>query len=232
MKKILTVSLLALGVASGGSADAKHWYAGAGVGWLDTRQNVELNQIDIPVTGAGSIKQKSKTSDSAFQGTLLVGHTFSGRSFNYFGQLSGSWDNAKLKKTFNQVGGIGGAGEKTNLETKRKGTLALDFGASKAFKGTDVSLKLGVLVSKFETKIDSTLNGNRTPNTVSTYAWGVAPGLLVERQVGPVKVGLDYSYQMYETVKFNSADNASAINHDVRLKPRYHSVMLTVKKAF
>ena len=91
------------------------------------------------------------------------------------------------------------------------------------FRGVDVSLKVGVLLSKFETKLNSTMQNRNESFKIANYTWGVAPGIGVSKQVGPIMVGFDYSYQMYQPVKASAFRPSGArVVHGVNC-PRYYS---------
>ena len=236
MKKIITISMtaltLGLGLGSSVTANAKGWYVGAGAGGVSTRQGTTLSQYEAG--GAGRTEQgKQTTSNQNFQGSIFAGHVFEATSFDWFFQANGLMDNTKLRKTFISDGTVGTRGvSESTIQIQRRGTFSVDFGITKSVKNVDVSLKLGAVVSRFQSKINTPVGGPVFSSEKTSYLLGVVPGVSFGKAVGPVVLGLDYSYQIYGQLKSETVQKSRGLLNNVVTSPRYQSLMLTVKKSF
>lgn len=226
MKKVLSVSLLALGIASAPSADAGKWYMGAGLGWLKTSQDAKIGNNNDGAVPAQLSYKKEGISDKAATGLLFVGHSFDNCWGSFFFDAGLGGDKASMSTSFDNPAVAG----KVDLTFKRLGTLTFNAGVKKSFKQLDVSLKMGLLLSKFQTEFGHVQSN--WSSTKTQYTWGFAPGIDVSRKMGPVTVGLGYSYQVYDVVKMKAYNLPQGHSFSINTKPRYHTVMLTVSKSF
>jgi hypothetical protein len=202
-----------------------NWYVGAGAGWM---KGTASTAVEV-TNGPDSEHIRSQFSDTAPMGAIFAGHTSHATNYSWFIQGRGFWDNSVLKKTVQFDSLITG----TNLATvkiSRLGTLAFDGGISKSYNGFDMSLQLGILLSKFDVKFDDIIN--TFSKTGGQYVWGVAPGFKVERDLGFATLGVGYEYQIYAPLKYSCADMVQGREYSVNSKSRYHSVMATIKKSF
>jgi opacity protein-like surface antigen len=219
----LSMGLMVAGLAAASTGLANNWYVGAGVGYTKASASTGVGAVNSTPSSASD--RKNLTS-SSMVGGIVAGHTFHCNSFNWFIQGRGLWDNAELKADFDLAAAFG----KNSIKINRSGTLAFDVGVTKPFHEIDFSLKLGVLLSKFDIKYSDPARSFTAKK--NSYAWGIAPGVSVEKNLGFMTIGLNYEYQIYQVLKHSFANVTSRISYDVRPKPRYHSFMVTIKKAF
>jgi len=208
------------------AAAHNNWYVGAGAGWMKGTAStaVGVNNSGAPASDQG----RSQFSDTAPMGAIFAGHTSHATNYSWFLQGRGFWDNSVFQKTVQVNPATGGS---LGVKMSRLGTLAFDGGVSKSYEGFDFSLQLGILLSKFDVKLDD-VGAPNFSNTDSRYAWGVAPGVKVERDLGFATLGIGYEYQIYMPVKYSFADVDAGKDYSVNPKPRYHSVMATIRKSF
>ncbi|MBM3610295.1 MAG: hypothetical protein FJX18_02045 [Alphaproteobacteria bacterium] len=222
MNKKIAFGLMVAGLGYASTGHANNWYVGAGLGYTKANASTKVDAVDAtPDFG----RDKKSFTSSSILGTIFVGHTFHCNEFSWFVQGRGLWDNAELKSDVNLAAPF----NKDSVKINRTGTLGFDVGATKSFYDIDFSLKLGVLLSKFDVKYDD-LQGVLKERK-SSYGWGFAPGLSVEKNLGFMTMGLNYEYQIYAPLKQEFSEINTSSRFSVRSKPRYHSVMITVKKA-
>ncbi len=231
MKKIITPSMaaLVLGASLGGvpESNAKGWYAGVGAGWKQSNTKGDFGSINLGDEGPWGYA-KTKSSSDSLLGLLFAGHTFEHTNFNWFVQANGSMDSTKKEKNNVQTPEILSA----TTSLRRVGSLGFDVGMGKEFKGFDVSLKAGLIGSRFDIGVQRTDRNSNFSSSNTVNAIGFAPGFKVEKRIGSFDIGLNYEYQMYEQVKYFSADESTDKGLLFQAKPRYHVVGLTVKKTF
>lgn len=229
-KKVALGAILAgLGLAATGQAN--NWYVGAGLGYTKADASTGVGMINLGAAPTRSQQLKDDLSTSGMFGSLFAGHKFSCPTHAWFVQLRGILDNGnKSKKTF-VFDGPTVAATDVNLSMRRLGTISFDVGIVKTYKDIDFSLQFSTLISKFETKLLDV--DNNFSRSGSSYVWGIAPSVGVEKAIGPVVIGLKYEYQIYAPLKYQ-VDKAQAPNlgYSMTSKPRYHSVMVSVKKEF
>lgn len=224
MNKKIAFGLMVAGFGYASTGHANNWYVGAGLGYTKANASTGVGAIDHTALHVGN--DKKNLASSSILGTILVGHTFHCNEFSWFVQGRGLWDNAELKSDVNLAAPF----NKDSVKINRTGTLGFDVGATKSFYDIDCSLKLGLLLSKFDVKYDD-LTGDLKERK-SSYGWGFAPGLSVEKNLGFMTMGLHYEYQIYAPLKQDFSEISLQERYSVRSKPRYHSVMVTVKKEF
>jgi hypothetical protein len=93
-------------------------------------------------------------------------------------------------------------------------------------------LKAGILVGRFNMKVQDLSVGGNFASTSSVYAPGFAPGVGVAKKFGSFDVGFNYEYQMYSQIKYNGFNTITDESAMVKANPRYHVLALTVKKEF
>lgn len=217
----ISLGLMVAGLGCASTGHANNWYAGAGLGYAKANASTGVNAVDAtPDFG----RDKKNLNSSSILGTIFVGHRFNCDAFSWFVQGRGLWDNAELKSDVNLAAPF----NKDSIKINRTGTLGFDVGATKSFHEIDFSLKLGLLLSKFDVKYDD-LQG-ALKERKSSYGWGFAPGFVVEKKLGFMTMGLHYEYQIYAPLKQEFSEINTACRYSVRSKPRYHSVMVTIKK--
>ena len=230
MKKFLMIGVCSAALAT--TATAGHWYAGAGVGWLGSNYTAKTGVFD----NSNNIQEKKDTiSSNAFMGGIFSGYTFKRSSFDLGVEMGlymdGSKDTLSMK--------VPNPGAFTNYKSistaiKRPFTLKWSGKISKEFKGIRGSLTMGILLSKFEITMnapDDTTPAHSYSKTHGVYTWGIAPGFGVEKSCGAFDVGVNYAYNIYDKIKVSGIN----VNQDsvfTHAKPRYHSVLLSVKRSF
>ncbi len=228
MKKVLHISFLALSVVLTNKAMASDWYVGAGAGWLSGSASTATEVTNVGAGGAPFQRIRSQLSDTGIMGTVFAGHTFHAKHYDWFIQARGFLDNSAFTETvqFNPATvAVGPA----SVKLGRTGSLAFDGGLSKSYGLFDVSLQVSAIVSKFDIKFDD-IDG-RFSTKGSRYAWAIAPGAKIEHNMGMAVIGLGYEYQIYEPVKYGGTDIMQQRLSSVRSAPRYHSMMVTLKKS-
>lgn len=228
MKKFLGLGLVSMSVLMANVSQAQT-YVGVGLGYVKLHENATTSLWEDP----NREEYKNTLSGHDLQGSLILGKRFDGPSFQWFVQAGGMLDKLEVKKTFSSPGGnISNAGSEATQTLSRVGTLNLDVGVQKNFGQFDASLRLGLLLSKFQDKIESHMTNSFFKDSRTQYTWGIAPGVAISRSVGNVDLGLDFSYQMYQEVKTKSHFDADNVTYGFRTKPRYLSFMATLRKSF
>lgn len=230
MKKFLAISAIALSAAS--TANAHNWYAGVGLGWKEGKFKGTFLTDNLAAASNPYLSKASFSKGSAF-GSLFGGHKFTLNACDIFVQFNASKDFGKADKksvspNSTAVGGIGTA----DVSIQRLGTVGMDVGVSKSFKGVDVYVKMGLVASQFEFKLTDTTPNQPFSTKSSRCGIGFAPGLGFEKNLGSMALGFGYEYQLYKKVQYNNNDPAKANYNSIWASPRYHVFALNIKKAF
>ena len=226
MKKILALGLMTAGLMASHASHAKDWYVGAGLGWAKINESGSIGLYD-----PAEETHKGDFSDNGFQGAIFLGKNFDRPKFQWFFEVGGSVDNLEMKKTFTSSGPVGTNGNQATQTLKRVGTLNIDFGVKKSFTHFDGALRLGVLLSKFEDRIDSRMTATPYDAKRTQYAWGIAPGVGISKKISNLSVGLNCSYQVYDSIKTSSFARDDVVTYNFRTEPRYWNFMATVSKS-
>jgi hypothetical protein len=236
MKKVfLSAVLLAAALPFATHAETSGFYVGGGIGLYDAKfKDGEIGVLQETGT-LETAQQKKNLSDSSWGASLFIGKLFEGNKIDWFVQGGVSIDT--IKHTYEwkpSAQNVNITTDSLKTTVRRTGVLDLTAGVSKSFSnGLRASLNVGILLSRFNVKFaeDPVNAESRLEKTV--YTWGIAPGVSIEKTVGPVSLGISYSYQMFEALKTDKADiiNAPTV-YSVQQKPYYHVAMITVKKTF
>ena len=124
-----------------------------------------------------------------------------------------------------------GSEAKSMTFLNRSYTLEFAARAGHYFKDLHLYGKLGILCSAFQYK----LRNSGTDSRNNLTAWGGSAGIGLQKPfslptIGDSKIGLEYNYQIYQTVtpviKYGNNKDTS------KLRPRYHTGFLTIVKPF
>jgi len=214
--KVLSLVLLPFS----SSAD---WYFGAGVG-----QSWTSNDGKIGMNEPGHAQSNKKNFNERF---------FSARAF--VGQSKPVFDNAG-----NVIveGFYAWNSEKTDVKTKgpiadidvkveRPKTFGMNVGFAKPIDdGLDVVVKAGLVVSQFRTQLTDTVAGQQFSGTDTQFVCGFVPSLGIQKDFDSIKVGLSYSYYMYQNFTAKSINVANQSTYSNTMNPRYHMVELSIAK--
>lgn len=170
-------------------------------------------------------------SGEGFSGGASLGANYRRGNYTFGGSITGYLDAHSLKNFDAKRDSYGGDINHSMTFLKRSYTLEFAGKIGRYFDEYHLYGKLGVMCSAFQYKY-------RRPEvdyTKNVTAWGGILGIGVEREynlpaIGESKIGLQYNYQLYETltpiVKYVDHTSKS------KLRPRYHTGYLTISKTF
>lgn len=238
MKKAFLLCLAVMPLISCASDPSSGFYVGGGIGHYNAKfedGNVGVIQ-DIVGTTETIPGSKKSLAGNSWGGSLFIGKLFEGNKLDWLIQGGISFDTTALSHEFSPSAQnpTGITVDRLKLKVRRMGTLDATTGLSKVFgKGFRASVTVGILLSRFNVKFIETPENAEDRLEKSVYTWGIAPGVSLEKSVGPVRLGLSYHYQMLETLKI---DKGTIVNtptlFSMQQKPFYHVAMITVKKTF
>jgi hypothetical protein len=215
------VSLVLLPFASFASST---WYFGAGVG-----QSWTSNDGKIAVNEPGSHEQSNKKD---FNTRFLSAKAFVGQSTPVFNNAGNvlvegfyAWNSEKTDvKTQGPIADI-------DVKIERPRTFGMNVGFAKPIDdGLDVVVKAGLVMSQFRTQLTDTVAGQEFSGTDTQFVCGFVPSLGVQKDFDSIKVGLSYSYYMYQNFTAKSINVPNQSTYSNTMNPRYHMVELSIAK--
>jgi hypothetical protein len=248
MKKILLVaaSLAALGSAGQSIAEG-HNYVGMGLGWTMAKAKTTSDDINFNLHGNNSIRtRKTATDDGAASGKISVGHHFGG-DLGWLVEAGFGMDSTKTQTKYllkGDAGAVPGSQDLLTISLRRKYTLSLGTGFSKAIGGSfNAHAKVSLLASKFQVTGsgtgDSLALAGAYPGSSTKTKTKLGGGVTIggsKNITQDLSLGLDYTFEMYQKIKTTSpeknvgGDFITGFNRT--MKPCYHTVMLTLARKF
>ena len=226
MKKYLipvTLSFLSASAWAGGK-----WNAGVALGF-GTTQSQERLKVSYPGIASNDYKFKLKQSGpvagvtvgySLIKGKNVFGLNLGGYRDWYTGTNNGDKQALNRDPDFTLTA-------KNDLKRKYTMELAGKVGRLVALD-TQVYGKLGVLQSQFREQYsagDSVAKANMS-------GWGGVVGLGIQKDYESVNLGVEYNYNFYEKIGKTVYYNPGLDKNVSKIRPQYHSVLLTISKSF
>lgn len=241
MKKILMCTAAATMLAGSAFAD-NGAYVGLGLGNTFANANAKINAsgtdgVDPISEGFGTKKLKDTR---AVTGKLFGGYEFDLSDFSVLTEVGFTLDDteAKHNTALTLTGAVdddGNAPIITSTRLKRDYTFSIGAGVKKEFADKFSALAgVDVLYSRFEIKSkgQGAFAVGLKDVRKKRAKFGIAPWIGAAWDLGFVETGLRYQYAKYQTIK-NAGDFAEgAFSASNKVKPAYHTVMLTVSKKF
>ena len=189
--------------------------------------------------GFGDRKLKRK-SGSNFAGKLITGYEYDLTACSLLLEAGYLVDTSKRKydKTMvlNKLDDVDNKEPAiTSMKLERKSTLSLGIGAKKGLSDKVYMMGgLDVLNSKFKYQANAT--GSYTPGVSnvdkSKSKFGLAPWVGISYDMDVVEAGLRYQYAKYQVLKMNEEFSSSKFSINSKMRPAYHTFMLTLSKKF
>ncbi len=248
MKKILLGVAVTAMIAGTSHADSGA-YVGFGLGKayanMSNKTNAGARDIFLnEVEGRGFGDRKLK--DDAFAGKLFVGYEYemSAVSLLFEGGYiidtseakHGSEKNSDKNLLLENIEDAEGDDPIiTSMKLKRNRTFSLGFGVKKGVTKT-VSMMAGLdlLHTQFQFQSKATATYNPAVNGVTRKKskYGLAPWVGMSWDTGVVEAGLRYQYAKYQKLQTGGDFSSNNFSISNKIKPEYHTIMLTVSKKF
>tara|TARA_R110002050_G_scaffold847_6_gene6027 strand:+ start:15693 stop:16430 length:738 start_codon:yes stop_codon:yes gene_type:complete len=245
MKKILMCTAAATMLAGSAFAD-NGAYVGLGLGNTFANANAKIDasgEDSLSRSVSLNFGTKKLKDTRAVTGKLFGGYEFDLSDFSVLTEVGFTLDDteAKHNTALTLTGAVDDGGNApiiTSTRLKRDYTFSIGAGVKKEFADKFSALAgVDVLYSRFEIKSkgQGTFDDGLKDVRKKRAKFGIAPWIGAAWDLGFVETGLRYQYAKYQTIK-NAGDgvagsaNSFAVSNKV--KPAYHTVMLTVSKKF
>ena len=226
MIKFFLWLLCGLFFSSAQAQEPGSWYAGLSVGNAIADDTTRVDSDDAGVPLDATSEDVTLTGTKFFSGSVFVGKNI--RSFSQgtlFGELSYSYNGEETSAVSNT------AVADVKISIKRPMNFGMSAGFSKPLKdNVSVFVKLGVLLSQFKTGFDDRARAQLYTGTDSQFAWGFAPSVGIQKDIGDMTIGLVYSYYLYQTLAAKSMNMNSQITYINTITPSYHMLEARVSK--
>jgi hypothetical protein len=246
MRKVL-FSLAITSVLSSGAYAGSGAYIGLGIGNItsDSQAKIFAQGNNVGAENISFDFPVRLKNNKALIGKVYGGYEFEFPLFSLLTEVGFSLDRAEAKygKDLILTDALDNANQPpviTSTRLKRKNTFSIGVGIKKKI-ANKLSVQVGVdlLSSFFEAR--NTGSADFIPpirNVVQRKrAYGVAPWVGVSLDFGVIETGLRYQYSKYQTVKTSGEFVPQFLGHEFfsassRVRPEYHSIMLTIAKKF
>lgn len=242
MKKVLLGTAVAAMLAGTAHAESGA-YVGLGFGKAFANSKNKISGTgndglgDSVPAGFGERKLKDK---SAITGKFFGGYEFDLSNIVFLTEFGFALDDAEAKYdkdlTITEAEDDDGNAPKiTSTTLKRNRTFSLGLGVRKQLVNNfSVLGGVDLLHSQFEVKNKASGNFAAGVNNVNKKKskFGVGPWIGAAWDLGMVQAGLRYQYSRYQTLKTSGNFVSGDIAVSNKVKPEFHTVMVTVSKKF
>lgn len=216
--------LLFLGLCA--PAMAVDWYVGFGIGQTYSNNDITLDASDGVDSQSNKKTFGSKRANSY---SFFIGQSQPIKSIGSNLLLETFYNHNSEKVSATEDGPI--ATPKTTME--RSKTFGFNVGLSRPIMdNTEVFLKMGAVISQFNIRLQDTAAGQQHNGSEHPWAWGFAPSLGIQQDFGGIKLGLSYSYYMYQNFTAKVVNAARNGTYMSKINPRYHLIEVNVAKVF
>ncbi len=250
MKKILMCTAAATMLAGSAFAD-NGAYVGFGLGNtfanISNKTNASAYDEGISTTeyhsfGNRRLKDKTGTTGKLYAGyeyemqefSLLFegGYTLDTSEAEYGNETSGE-NNLELDGTLSSVGRDANDPVITSMKLKRNHIVSVGMGIKKEVAAKfSVMGGLDLLHSQFKFQSKGTADYTTGVNSVvkKKSKFGLAPWVGMSWDAGVVEAGLRYQYSRYQQLKTGGDYTPNKFNIANKIKPEYHTIMVTISK--
>ncbi len=181
-----------------------------------------------------------KLKDDAFVGKVMAGYEYEMSAVSLLFEAGYLVDTTKAKydhemplsTTFDRDLGVPTI---TSMKLKRNRTFSLGLAAKKGVSDK-LSMLAGLDVLHSQFQYQATATGSYTPGVGGVVRrksrFGLGPWVGMSWDMGMIEAGLRYQYAKYQKLKLSGEFSGGKFSVSNKIKPEYHTLMVTVTKKF